>query len=104
MKAIIIICFLSMILYKLKFTRYLLQAATIEELNPEPVTINRKRKKQIRKQESPAPVVIVYESRTQLESRAANILTAHGVKFDVWGKVRTLTNNELNEIITSGIL
>ena len=54
------------------------------------------------KPKQPAPVVIVYESRTQLERRAACILSARGARFDVWGTVRKMTNNELNEIITNG--
>lgn len=54
------------------------------------------------KPKQPAPVVIVYESRTQLERRAACILSARGARWDVWGEVRKMTNNELNEIITKG--
>ena len=54
------------------------------------------------KPKQPAPVVIVCESRTQLENRAANIMTAAGARFDVWGTVRSMTNNELNEIVIRG--
>ena len=46
--------------------------------------------------------IIVYESRTQLEARAANIMIANGAKFDVWDAVRKYPNKVLYEIIEKG--
>lgn len=77
-------------------TRKFLNLFIIQDETPPRITRNKAKPKQ------PAPAVIVYESRTQLERRAACILSARGARFDVWGAVRSMTNNELNEIITKG--
>lgn len=98
MKTILLIIFSCWVLYKVGFAKSLLQAATLQ---PAPV---QRVKHQDHTREPPATnqTIIIYESRTQLEARAANIMTAAGYTFDVWQKVRTMTNNELNEIITQG--
>ena len=99
MKTILIITLFSWIIYKAGCVKWLLNAAVIQE--PEPV--KRSYRKPPQQIQEPQKIIIVYESRTQLETRAANIMTAAGVKnIDVWGHVRTLTNEELNEIITNG--
>lgn len=58
------------------------------EQSPEPLTVHK--------------VVITYESREQLEARAACILSARGARGDVWGHVRGLTNRDLIKIINEG--
>jgi rhodanese-related sulfurtransferase len=98
MNTIIIIIVGCWLLYKTGFSKHLLQAATLQPVKPY--------KKEYQKKPIKPPAtnktIIVYESRTQLEARAANIMTAAGYTFDVWQKVRAMTNNELNEIITQG--
>lgn len=98
MNTIFIILVGCWVLFKTGFSKKLLQAATIQPINTQTVKQQGKRKKPPTANQT----IIIYESRTQLEARAANIMTAAGSKSDVWQKVRTMTNNELNEIITNG--
>lgn len=98
MNTIIIIIVGCWTLYKTGFSKKLLQAATLPPVNVQKV----KHQDHTRKPPATNKTIIVYESRTQLEARAANIMTAAGYTSDIWQKVRTMTNNELNEIITQG--
>lgn len=98
MNTIFIIIVGCWILYKTGFSKKLLQAATLQPVKPY--------KKEYQKKPIKPPAtnktIIVYESRTQLEARAANIMTAAGSTCDVWQKVRTMTNEQLNNIINNG--
>lgn len=95
---ILIIFTICYVLYKAGFAKSLLKAATLQPANVQQII----QQDHTRKPPATNQTIIVYESRTQLEARAANILTAAGNTYDVWQKVRTLTNQELNEIITNG--
>ena len=105
-----IIIFLCWILYRENAAAWLLDKCIINENRP------RKKRRRIRKKKKAqhvqaqavaAPVVnnetiIVYETRAQLESRAANIKTAAGYRGNIWQEVRSMTNAQLIEIIKAG--
>lgn len=110
--AISIIIFLCWILYRENAAAWFINKCIINENRP------RKKRRRIRKKKKAqhvqaqpqavaAPVVnnetiIIYETRAQLESRAANIKTAAGYRGNIWQEVRSMTNAQLIEIIKAG--
>ena len=106
--ALAIVLFISWLLYREGFGGWIIKKCPINEDKP-----RKEKKKKIRKAKPQKAVyyqaqavqpqtVIIYENRTQLESRCANILTARRYRGDAWGLVRTLTNQELYQILQDG--
>lgn len=111
MIAIICAFIFSAFLYKRGFFAELLEACKMDNKPRR----RRTRKPRRRHQATPrpqapaqepteAPIIKTetVEDRKKLEAIGANILTARGYKGDAWGKVRTMTNRELTDIINNG--
>jgi len=107
MTAIIIITFVSLMLYRLGAARLILEAASLDGYRP-PAPRKRHRKPAPVKVPEAAPakaagiVPETIQDRRKLEAIAANIMTARGARLDAWGIVRGMTNKELNDIINDG--
>jgi hypothetical protein len=101
--------FVAYIIHKLGAFPLILDRFRIYEDEPEKVqapTAEPQRQttsKETDPQTQPQLIAFDFEQRRKLENIAANILTARGAAFDVWGLVRSLTTSELTKIINDGI-